>query len=100
MSTEEKKAEVPYSEKSWIEKLLTPGVGTTMIVFLRICFILLLVFLTVSIFTTYSIHFVIMSVLALGLFCSFEYLIYNLKKYDLLNPEQSKEEKDKKQKKE
>ncbi|EAX94309.1 hypothetical protein TVAG_466670 [Trichomonas vaginalis G3] len=90
--------QTPYSQMSWIEKLLTPGIGDGIIMALRFCFFLLMVFLLITVFLTYNIHFVIMSILSLCLFLSFEYLIANLKKYDLLNPEESKEKKEQEEK--
>lgn len=98
MSTEKVEAqktetvpEKPYSEKTWIEKFLTPGVGMPMINMLRGCFVLLMVFLMILILFSYNIHYVIMSILTLCLFLSFEYFIAQLIKYDLLNPEETKE---------
>ena len=90
----EETPEKPYSQKSFIERLLTPGIGDDIIKFIRLSIFLLMLFLTISSFLTYNIHFFIMSILTLCLYGSFEYLIKQLRKYDLLNPEETKEKRE------
>ena len=86
-----KSLEKPYSQKNFFERLLTPGVDNGILSSIRVIIFFLMLFLIITYFLTWNIHFFVMSVLTLCLYYSFEYLVKQLKESDLLNPEETKE---------
>ena len=75
-----------------LESLFLPGVGDKMISIVRIVLTCLLIFLVVMTFVNYSIHFVILALITLCLFGSFEYLVSEVKKHPELFETKTKTE--------
>ena len=81
--------------KSWLSWVLEPGIGNQVINFSRLCIIALLIFLSLMSIFSYSIHYVIMSFLTLGLGASFEFFIKELRKSpEIMNPTENKPKND------
>ena len=66
--------------QSWFMQLFQPGVGMGVINFARLSIIAVMIFLVVMTFVHYSIHWIIMSIITLCLFFSFEFFVSELKK--------------------
>ena len=84
----------PYSQKTFIERLLTPGTDDGILSFVRFSIFILMIFLVITYFLTWNIHFFIMSCLNFCLYFSFEYFVKQLREADLLNPEETKEKRE------
>ena len=92
------KVEKPYSQKTFIERFFTPGTEEGTLVFIRFTLIVLICFLLTTAYLSYNIHFIIMTGIAVCLYFSFNFYVSQLKKYDLLNPEETKEKREKAEK--
>ena len=75
-------AEEP-KKQSWLMWVLSPGIGSGVITFTRICLLACVLYLWAQVIFMYNIHYLIMSILSVCLFGSFEFFISELKK----NPE-------------
>ena len=92
--TEENKVEVK-EQQSWLQWVLSPGIGEGVITFCRFCLIICLIYLTYMSIFHYTIHYVIMSFICGCLIASFEFFISELRKNpEIMNPPPEKPKQD------
>ena len=92
--TEENKVETK-TQQSWLQWVLSPGIGEGVINFCRFSLIICLIYLTYMSIFHYTIHYVIMSFICGCLIASFEFFISELRKYpDIMNPPPEKPKQD------
>lgn len=75
--------------------ILKPGISFSLIKFMKVLIFSMTVFFGTMIYVDYNIHYVIMCILSICFFFSFQYFSYQLQKYpELMDPSLAKDKED------